>query len=328
MSAHPLRRALSFALRLLLAGLVAFGLWLFVRGIDLRAVLRALRSASPGLLALAALVNLVHLGLRMLRLRELVRPAREVGKVRLYRYFLALSAGNTLLPARAGEAVRIWLLHVREGVAPSTAISASVVEKISDVAALLVVVAPLPWLLPDLPLWLAKTLSFSGLAAAVLIALLAALLHAHRHHPVHTLRGRLALGGRALHDARGIVAVSLLSFAVWFSDAATLLLVMRAAHTQTSLAGALFVLLTLNVAIAAPSTPAQVGAFELGAVAALRVLHLSEESALAVALLYHLIQAIPVTVLGLPDLLLITRARAAARAGSSPAAPSAPPADT
>lgn len=327
MSAHPLRRALWFALRLLLVALVGFGLWIFVRGIDLRAVLQAVRGASPGLLLLAALLNLVHLGLRMLRLRELVRPAREVGPVRLYRYSLALSAGNTLLPARAGEAVRIWLLHAREGVAASTAIAASVVEKISDVVALLVVVAPLPWLLPELPRWVAKALSLSGVAAVLIVVVLAALLHAHRHHPAHTLRGRLALGGRALHGPRGIALVAVYSFAVWLTDAATLLLVMRAAHAEASLAGAFFVLLTLNLATAAPSTPAQVGAFELGALAALRVLHLPEESALAVALLYHVVQAVPVTVLGLPDLLLITRARAAARAGSSPEAPSAPPAD-
>jgi uncharacterized membrane protein YbhN (UPF0104 family) len=99
-------------------------------------------------------------------------------------------------------------------------------------------------------------------------------------------------------------------------------------HVEIPLAGSLFVLLTLNLAIAAPSTPAQVGAFELGTVAALRLLHVPEEHALAVAVLYHLTQVIPVTLLGLPDLLLITRARAAAaRAESLPAAPSARQAD-
>jgi uncharacterized membrane protein YbhN (UPF0104 family) len=327
-SAHPVRRALGIGLRLLLVALVAFGLWLFVRGLDPRALLAALRSASPSLLAAAAVVNLAHLGFRMLRLRELVRPTRLIGTGRLYRYFLALCAGNNLLPARAGEAVRIWLLHSREGVAASTAISASVVEKVSDVVSLLILVAPLPWLLSDLPAWVARSLSFSGLAAAVLIAILAALLHAHRHYPPHTLRGRIALGGRTLHGVAGVLTISLLSFGVWVSDAATLLLVLRAVHVEIPFAGTLFVLLTLNLAIAAPSTPAQVGAFELGTVAALRVLHVPEEPALAVALLYHLAQVIPVTLLGLPDLLLITRARAVARAESAPAAPSARQADT
>jgi uncharacterized protein (TIRG00374 family) len=107
---------------------------------------------------------------------------------------------------------------------------------------------------------------------------------------------------------------------VWFSDAAALVLVLRALGCDIPLAGTVFVMLTLNLAIAVPSTPAGVGAFELGAVAALRVLHVGEGPALAVALLYHVVQVVPVTVLGLPDLLSITRARAAARAGSSTAA--------
>src|SRR5258708_22212619 len=125
-SAHPIRRALGLGLRVLLVGLVAFGLWLFVRGLDPAALLAAMGSASPLLLVAAAVVNLAHLGFRMLRLRELVRPTRLIGTGRLYRYFLALFAGNNLLPARAGEAGRPWLLPNPEGGAARTAPSPSV----------------------------------------------------------------------------------------------------------------------------------------------------------------------------------------------------------
>ena len=323
--AKPLRRWTAsipgLALRALLVALVAVALWFFVRGIDLHALFAALRAASIPLLFAAALVNLLHLGFRVLRLRELLRPARLLGAGKLYRYSLALCAGNNLLPARAGEAVRIWLLHSRESIAAGTALSVSVVEKICDAVVLLLLVAPVPFLILDLPRWVSHSLLTTSVLAVVLVALVAFLLHAHRHFSPQTLRGRLALGGRALHSPRAVVVVALQSVAVWLSDAAVFFLILRAVHVQIPLAGIFFVLLTLNLAIAAPSTPAQVGAFELGALAALRLLHVPEEQALAAALLYHLAQAIPVTLLGLPDLLLITRARAAARAGSPPAAP-------
>ncbi|GAC1342688.1 MAG: lysylphosphatidylglycerol synthase transmembrane domain-containing protein [Myxococcales bacterium] len=307
-------------LRILAVLLVLFACVFFVRSIDPHAVLAAVRAASPGLLVAAAVANLLHLGVRVLRLRELLAPARRVPVGRLFRYSLAFCAGNNLLPARAGEAVRIWLLHSREGIAASTALSASVIEKLCDAVALLVLAAPLPWLIPALPAWAAGAILTSSLLALAAVVVLAFLLRAHREAPLHTLRGRLYLGARALGSPRALAGIALLSLGVWASDAAALILVLRALGCEIPLAGAVFVMLTLNLAIAVPSTPASVGAFELGAVAALRVLQVAEGPALAVALLYHLVQMVPVTVLGLPDLLSITRARAAARAGSSPAA--------
>ena len=322
----PLRRLRAgpipaLALRAVLVGLVALALWFFVRGIDPHSLAASLRAASIPLLLAAALINLVHLGFRVLRLRELLRPTRLVSMVRLYRYSLALSAGNNLLPARAGEAVRIWLLHSRESIAAGTALSVSVAEKVCDAVVLLLLVAPVPFAIRDLPPWVSRSLQTAGVLAVALVVLVALLLHAHRHFSPLTLRGRLALGGRALHSPRALLLITLQSLAAWLSDATVFFLILHAVRVQIPIAGIFFVLLTLNLAIAAPSTPAQVGAFELGALAALRLLHVPEEQALAVALLYHLVQAIPVTLLGLPDLLLITRARAAARAESRRATP-------
>jgi len=48
-----------------------------------------------------------------------------------------------------------------------------------------------------------------------------------------------------------------------------------------------------------PSTPAQVGALEVGALAALQLLHVDKEPALAFALLYHAAQVLPLIAAGL-----------------------------
>ena len=48
-----------------------------------------------------------------------------------------------------------------------------------------------------------------------------------------------------------------------------------------------------------PSTPAKVGALEVGALAALDLLHVASEPALAFALLYHAMQVLPLIVVGL-----------------------------
>jgi uncharacterized membrane protein YbhN (UPF0104 family) len=55
----------------------------------------------------------------------------------------------------------------------------------------------------------------------------------------------------------------------------------------------------VNVAIAIPSTPGQVGVFEAGAVIVLGTLGVGRSEALAFALLYHAVHVLPVTALGL-----------------------------
>ena len=53
------------------------------------------------------------------------------------------------------------------------------------------------------------------------------------------------------------------------------------------------------MAITAPSTPASVGALEVGVILATRLLGIPDEPAAALALLYHGLQIIPLLVVGL-----------------------------
>jgi uncharacterized membrane protein YbhN (UPF0104 family) len=64
----------------------------------------------------------------------------------------------------------------------------------------------------------------------------------------------------------------------------------------------LVVLLAINVAILVPSTPGHVGVMEAAALAALLALGVSPERALAGAVLYHAVQLVPGTALGLLSL--------------------------
>jgi uncharacterized membrane protein YbhN (UPF0104 family) len=59
------------------------------------------------------------------------------------------------------------------------------------------------------------------------------------------------------------------------------------------------ILFTLNLAITAPSTPAGVGALEVGVLLATRLLGIPDEPAAALALLYHGLQILPLLVVGL-----------------------------
>src|SRR5206468_12339841 len=80
----------------------------------------------------------------------------------------------------------------------------------------------------------------------------------------------------------------------WLVDAAMVALVLHAVGIPPSAGTCVLLLFAINVAVALPSTPGHIGAFELGGVLALRLLHVSDARALAFALLYHAVQVIPI----------------------------------
>jgi glycosyltransferase 2 family protein len=269
---------------------------LFVRRLDGQRLSAALLSASLPLVLLAAAINLLQMGVRSLFLRALIAPLKQVGLLRLCRYNLAMFAANNLLPARAGELVRVELLRAREGVPPSASLAVALIEKIVDAMALLVLASPLAWLLPEVPRSVSRMLVVLGAAAPS--ALVAAWVLARFGEHRGGLVGRLSRGAAVLRRAKGLGAAfgwALLSHLV---DAAMIVLCLAALDLRLPLAASLLILLAVTLALTLPSAPAGLGTLEMGAVSALRLLGVDDTRALAFALVYHAIQVVPVTLLG------------------------------
>jgi uncharacterized membrane protein YbhN (UPF0104 family) len=99
-------------------------------------------------------------------------------------------------------------------------------------------------------------------------------------------------------------------------------LCLAAVHAPVPLAAPPLVLLAMAVALAVPTMPAGVGTMEVAAVAALALLGIDPERALAFGLVYHATQVIPVTLLGLDGIWLAASLRA--RLGQAPPVDSDP----
>ncbi len=294
MTVPPLARRL---LRLVVLAGVAAACVVLLRRLDLAHLGRALASASLPLVAVAIALNLVQLVARALLLRVLLTPLRSVGVWRLYRYNLALFAANNLLPARAGEWVRIELLFRREAVPRSASLAVAVVEKVIDALALLALALALPLLLRELApsltaiSWL---LGAAGVAGLVAVAVLA-----RRGGKASGVWAQLARGAAAARDPRSLAAAIGWALASHLVDAAGIAVCLAALGIALPPAASLVVLLAVTTVLALPSAPAGVGSLEVGAVAALRLLGVDEARALAFALVYHAMQVVPVTLLGL-----------------------------
>ena len=299
------RMIVSRAARWVTLAAIAAACIFFVRRLDLARLGAALASASLPLVALAVAVNLAQVVVRSLFLRALLAPLRVVPLARLCRYNLAMFAANNILPARAGEWVRIELLRSREDVPRAAALAVALVEKVLDAIALLLLALPLPFLLPGLPrsaiaaTWL--------LGAGGLIALAACWALARWGERASGRVGQLARGAAAIRRGRsfaGALGWSLASHAV---DAVAIAICLAALQLRLPAATSLLVLLAVTLVLALPSAPAGMGSLEIGAVAALRLLGVDEARALAFALIYHAMQVVPVTVLGLNEARLATR---------------------
>ena len=90
--------------------------------------------------------------------------------------------------------------------------------------------------------------------------------------------------------------MTLLSVAGWTVEIGMLLLSFYALGMPIEIGNALYVLVGINSAIAIPGPPANLGTFEAGAVAALLLQGVDQSSALAFALVFHMLHVIPVAI--------------------------------
>jgi uncharacterized membrane protein YbhN (UPF0104 family) len=321
-----MNRRLTIALRVLAITAIAAGLWWFVRAMDFAALGRALRSAKLWPLVVAATLNFVCLWGKAVCWRLMLAPRHRVSVIRLFRYTIATFAASAIAPARAGEVLRVWTLKRRDGVPAADTAAVAVAEKLLDGISMLILVAPVPWLLPGLPSWVAGTIA---LCAAIAIALFVGLFIAVGRVDAATSRTlvrRFLAGMHVLRSPKRLLVALGVLLLVWAADLGEVMAVLYAVDIHLPIAAGLLILFTLNLMIMVPSTPAQVGALEIGAIWALNLLHVGGEAAAAFALLYHALQVIPLIAAGLIFELRLVLGRegdpnAAVAAASEPAKP-------
>ena len=296
----PRRRLAMIVLRVVVVAAIVAALWYFIRKLDLDTVGSALASAKIWPLVLAAAINFVCLFGKAASWRIMFWPRYSIRLVRLFRYTIAAFAASAIAPARAGEVLRVITLKKRDGVPASSSIAVAFAEKLLCAISLVALVAPVPWLLPGLPQWVGGAIT---IAAVVTIGVFIVLWFAvGRVDPTKAKKSvvrRFVANMHVLRSARRLIGALLVLTFVWLADLGMILLSLYAVGIELPIAGAMLILFTVNLAILVPSTPAQVGALQLGALAALDLLYVPHEPALAFAVLYHLAQIIPIIVVGL-----------------------------
>lgn len=302
---------------LLIGGLTALLLWLFVRNLDAAELRRSFASANPWLILAAVATTLQTYFIRAWRWQTMLRP---LGDVRYWTAFRTTVIGFTatfLLPARVGEFLRPYLLARQEHLSFSATFATIILERALDLAAALLLFAvAMPFITVDVG---AETRLAGALAAAAaVVGLIALFVLAGHPERVGQWADRLArslparaagvVGAFARQFAEGLAVmrrpqalmVSLAwSLALWVSICLGIWLVSRAFGLTLPFAGAFLVMMYLVVGVTAP-TPGGAGGFHLAYQIALTTYFgATLDRAAAAAILLHLVSFGPVAVFGL-----------------------------
>lgn len=326
---------------LLTAGLLAF----FLRDADMAAVWSETGRADPVLLTLAVVITALTYGLRALRWQYLLAPIGVTHFLTAFRTTVIGFAASFLLPARAGEVIRPYLLARREGLSPTAAFATIILERLLDLVTVLLLFAVFvvtidAAAIPADPAQLARVKLGGQLAGAAAVAALV-VLFVLAGHPERL--GRLALRiERVLPDAlaravarfvesfaqglavmrqpRRLLVALALSLPLWMSIAAGIWLTSLAFHITFPYTGSFLVTTILVVGVAVP-TPGAVGGFHAAYQIAVQTFFgATDDRAVGAAIVLHAISFLPVTLLGIVFMmregLTLAGAQALAQQGS------------
>ena len=210
--------------------------------------------------------------------------------------------GNNVLPARAGEALRVVLLDQEVNAGKRKIAGTIVAERILDVivlASMLVLIAYA--ILPGDVLPTDRPVLITGIGLA-LLAVAAGVFHVLRRRGALTrLRDMirpLLDASRAMAGPQGLPLLAG-SVVLWFCEGAVYLAVSKAVELDISATGALYLVALTNFAAALPAAPGSIGTFDAAVAFGARALGGSGAVVISYLLLLRFVLYVPITLVGL-----------------------------
>jgi uncharacterized protein (TIRG00374 family) len=307
---------------LLMVVLLAVFLW----NVDFAEVGQSIAAADPLLLAAACLVALLSYWLRALRWQFILLPVKRVRHSSVVLTTAVGYAALSLLPARMGDLIRPLLLARRENFPASASLASILTERVFDlwsVVFFFLVFIVWPPVMPDLGeaakrnlevLSLSGYIAGAGLLVGTLVLLglfrfqdrfidvltrpLARIRSSWRQ-PAASFLEHFLDGLRVLQRPRDLLITTLASLIMWYVIFWQVQLTLLAFDVHVPLR-ATFLIVTLTVIGLAVPTPGGVGGFHKASQIGLTMFFgIGLNRATAIAIAYHAVCFLPITVIGL-----------------------------
>lgn len=287
-------------------------IWYILRNFDIKAAWEVVRATPPFTVVLLVVLYMSTFFFRSLRWQQMLQDVATVKIGFVARSILIGFAGNNLLPARGGELLRMEHFSRVTSVKRATSLSSILLEKVIDAVVLISVLTVTLSVLEvendrmaSLLQWLWVTLLPITFVLALLRVFGGRLVPAQfisRHAIFDRIRELLIHIQEALRFMkwnRASLIVALTSIAIWAIEASVFIIAIDALDDQApAIAAGTLALCFVNFSILVPSSPGYIGVFQVAVIYSLSLFGVQTEDALALAILIHSCQYIPVTLFG------------------------------
>jgi glycosyltransferase 2 family protein len=293
----------------------ALFLYLAFRGQDFQEIGAALRQANYWYVIPALGLYFIGVYLRAFRWAWVLRSVVPIETRKLFSVVVIGYMANNVLPFRAGELVRSYVLATRTGMRKTSILATIAVERLFDGVTMLlfILVASIFIGLTD---QLEAVTLIAGILFGTLITILLVLTTARARDLLILavlprlpgfVRGRaerllesVFTGLSVLRRKNDLIAVSGISLIAWLFEASMYLVIALGFGLNVGIAAILLVTAVANLATLIPSSPGYVGPFEAGVLLALvGAVGIQRELALSFAIVVHAALYLPITLWGL-----------------------------
>ncbi len=204
--------------------------------------------------------------------------------------------GNNVLPARAGDAVRVVLMAPRARTSNRTVIGTLVAERLLDVAVILVLFVVVGYAVlgnvgsGDLEVIGVVTLAGLSALAVLVVAL-------RRSERLHELVRPMLTSTLGLRSPHGAIMLGL-TLAVWLLECFVWMSVGAAAGLDMSFLEGLYLVALASVFSMIPSGPAYAGTQDTAAVVGIKAIGGTNQIAVAYLIVLRFVLQVPITALG------------------------------
>jgi uncharacterized membrane protein YbhN (UPF0104 family) len=217
--------------------------------------------------------------------------------------------GNNVLPARAGEALRVVLLSPRCDASKRTLISSIVAERVLDAIALLTIFILTVYAVLNTAdvLPTNRPVLVTAIGVLLLLAAAVAIWVLRKHHFFARVRDwlrPLADSPRALVSPWGLVLLAV-TFLLWTIEGSVYWAVAQAIEMDISMSGALYLVALTNFVAALPAAPGSLGTFDAAVAWGTHRLGVAGSVAVSYVILIRFVLYVPITLVGL--VVLVTR---------------------
>jgi hypothetical protein len=312
----------------------AVALWYSTRQVRLQDFLGELKHFRSLWLIPALLTFYYSMYLRAIRWGLLFRPHHQLKGYQVFRPMMVCFGFNSIFPARVGEFWRAYYVGRHENTGIPTALATVLAERILDAMTLLGMLGFSLRMLPPIAqfspieLWNVKVDAekFNAATRMVVIGSIGLMvcmitfmipwtqrtmawmiqrmpLSARIKEKLTGLLNQFARGFHALQQPWALAQIVFHSLALWLLIGVSNLMLAKGFGLAMNLAQAVALMTLIAIFITIPAAPGYWGLFEVGAIFSLIVLGVlspaARSQALAYALTVHLVQYVPIVVMGL-----------------------------